>query len=102
MDQQNRSNQNQNQNRGQTGGNMGGNQQNQQYVEQIRNELRGVNFPASRDELIQKKGDQRLDLGGRNMTFRDLLQNVRQDRFQSEQELINNINQSGNIGGQRS
>lgn len=82
--------------------NRGNQNANQQNVEKIRSQLRGVNFPTTKDELIQKKGDQRLDLGGRNVMFRELLQDVRQDRFQSEQDLINNISESGKLGGPRS
>lgn len=64
-------------------------------AERMRDMLQGVQFPTSRRELMDRMGDAHLSLGdGRDLTLREALQPLARDRFQDENELIEELRRS--------
>ncbi len=72
---------------------------NRQYVDKIRNALADVPFPATKEQIIQKKGDARLEVAqGKMVSVKDALKPINTDRFQNANQLLNEISHAHNLG----
>lgn len=72
------------------------------YANQVKQSFSDINFPATKQDIIQKKGSAQFEVApGRRVSVRDALQPVRQDRFNSPNELLNQINEAHNLNWPR-
>lgn len=54
--------------------------------------LSGIDFPASKDDLISQRGDRDVEVEkGRSMKLRDLLQRLPQNNFNSMSDLVSSL-----------
>ena len=60
-------------------------------VDAIRNQLENVNFPASKNELVTQIGEKKVNLGGRDVNLREVINRTSKDRFNSKDELVNEL-----------
>lgn len=63
----------------------------EQDINQIRQQIEGVNFPVSKNELVDKVGNKNVTVGGRTMNMRDVINRVPKDRFTSQDELMTEL-----------
>ena len=86
---------------GTTGGGMGG-QGGGQGINEIRRQFENVDFPVSKNQLVDQVGTKTVNLGGKSINLREVLNKVGKDRFNSQDELMNelrNVPEMKNIGG---
>jgi hypothetical protein len=75
--------------------------ENKEYVDRVKTELRDINFPATKQDILQKKGTAQIELAqGRKVTVREALASVQKDRFESQNELLTQINQANSLDWQ--
>lgn len=68
------------------------------YQNRVKQALSDINFPATKQDIIQKKGNAQVEVAdGKRVSVRDALQPVRQDRFSSPNELLNQIRDAHNL-----
>lgn len=70
-------------------------QTNQPVEQQLKQSLKNVQFPATRQEIMEQCGEQSItQSNGQSKTLRECLSRSRQDRFQSEQEVSREVQQN--------
>ncbi len=68
------------------------------YANRVKQSLSDINFPITKQEIIQKKGNTQLEVAqGKRVSIRDALNPVRADRFNTPNELINQINEAHHL-----
>lgn len=60
-------------------------------INEIREQLDNVNFPVTKNDLVNQVGTRNVNLGGKSMNFREVLNKVNKDRFESQDELMREI-----------
>lgn len=65
-------------------------------IASVAEKLRGVDFPVSRKDLLQKAGNEEIqwEKDGKSLTLRECLENVDQDRFNSVTEVTQAVSKS--------
>lgn len=58
---------------------------------EIRRTFENVDFPVSKTELVDQIGTRTVSVGGKTLNFRDMLGKVQKERFQTQDELITEI-----------
>ncbi|HVL47476.1 MAG TPA: hypothetical protein VM889_02870 [Candidatus Thermoplasmatota archaeon] len=73
-----------------------------QYADRVKQALTDIQFPTTKQEIINKKGNTTVEVAeGKTVTIRDALQPVQKDRFESSNELLNQVNQAHNLNWPR-
>ncbi len=61
-------------------------------MKNIENELNNVQYPATKQEIIQKLGNKEVEgMGGRKMPVRDVINKLPKDRFESKSEVTREL-----------
>lgn len=62
------------------------------YRNKVKSALSDVNFPATKEQILQRKGTARVDVAmGKSVTVREALDPIRKERFETPEALLNEI-----------
>lgn len=69
------------------------------YVNKIKTAFADIRFPATKEQLLQRKGDARVEVAeGKNVTVRDALRPISAVSFETPEALLNEISTAHALG----
>lgn len=68
------------------------------YANKVKQAISDIGFPITKEEIIAKRGNSKLEVAeGKQVSVRDALAPVQKDRFNTPNELLNQLNDAHHL-----